>query len=149
MKNRHEILKEIMLEYEASLNINIDELELINRSPFWSTSYFTKEELIVKLDSLIAFMESKQKDNTIYKMSCEELNNFWMDRIYMLKEHLSNSMVDKINLGDDVNKITSAAKTRSIVDSLRGRTFTPEEAAEIKLIAEIGSKHQVENENRK
>lgn len=57
-----------------------------------------KGELLQKIDSLEKFMEGKQKDNSIYRMSSEELHNFWLDKIERLKEFLEDSSKKDFNL---------------------------------------------------
>lgn len=44
------------------------------------------DNILKKLDSLTDFMEKKQKDNSIYRMSVDELHNFWLGRIELMKQ---------------------------------------------------------------
>lgn len=46
------------------------------------------DKILTKLDSLTDFMEGKQRDNSIYNFSVEELHNFWLGRIELVKQYV-------------------------------------------------------------
>ena len=91
MKTTLEILDMVEEFSKIKLKRKGNEIILPNPVEFAKKKWYSEEEIKEKINSLIDFLEKKQKHNFIYReLTTDELHCFVLDKLEMLKENFGD-----------------------------------------------------------